>query len=81
MRLGWEWSFLRWTLVACCLSTILYVSIPDYPYGVPLWTWMTLDANGYLHEVFYITVGFLVLIDLTYRWQRPQMRVRRLRLE
>ena len=65
-----EWSFLRWTLVACWLSTTIYVAIPDYPYSWPLWYWLTYDPNGFLHEAFYLAVGFLVLIDLTYHWQK-----------
>ena len=73
------WLLLRWTLVACWLSTSLYCSIPDYPYGTPLWIVLTWDANGWLHEMFYIAVGFFVLIDLTYHWQNRGKRFRVLR--
>ena len=61
-----QWQLLRWLWTALYASTALYVSIPDYPYGTPLWSWLTLDQNGYLHEMFYITVFWLLglyLID------------------
>jgi len=74
-KVGLEWSLLRWTLVACWLSTTLYVSIPDYPVHTPLWKVLTLDPNGWLHEVFYIAVGFLVLIDLTYHFEKKSRKV------
>ena len=52
------WQRLRWILVACWLSLTIRVTIPDYPYGVPLWNSLVLDSNGYWHEVFYISVGW-----------------------
>lgn len=76
-----EWRLLRWILVALWLSTTLYVSIPDFPRDTPLWETLTWDRSGWLHEVFYIAVGFLVLIDLTYRWQKPRVIVLRKRIE
>ena len=69
------WSRLRWILVICWLCLTLRVAIPDYPYGVPLWQSLVLDQNGFWHEAFYIAVGFLVLIDLTYHWEKKGQRV------
>ena len=63
------WSRLRWILVACWLAVEARVFIPDYPYDVPFWKVAIWDANGWLHEAFYIAVGFLVLIDITYHWE------------
>ena len=56
--------------------------IPDYPWGTAFWKVACWDANGWLHEAFYIAVGFLVLIDLSYHWERKEAvtkHVRRLR--
>ena len=70
MTPGSEWRLLRLSLLALMLSTLIYVTIPDYPWGTPFWKVACWDANGWLHECFYIVVGFLVMIDLTYWWQR-----------
>jgi len=69
------WQLIRWLLAACWLSLTIRVAIPDYPYGTPLWQSLIWDANGFWHEAFYIAVGFLVLIDITYHWQRKSERV------
>ena len=78
-----RWSALRWLIAAAGLLVEIRVMIPDYPWGVPFWKVACWDANGWLHEAFYIAVGFLVLIDLTYHWQarsrRQIVHVRRLR--
>ena len=66
---GWEWPLLRWGLVLWWLSIAIYVAIPDYPYGTPIWVWATLDKNGFLHEEFYIATFFVALITLTYYWE------------
>ena len=59
------YRILRWTLLGCYMAIILRVSVPDYPYGVPLWESLTMDPNGYWHEVFYITGGFLAFVATT----------------
>ena len=89
MRQGWEWTFLRCCLGLTWLTTVLWISIPDYPYAWPIWYWFAMDPNGYLHEVWYASATFTSLITLTYFWQflprvlahMPQIRSRRLRLE
>jgi len=64
------WTFLRSCLALAWLTTTVYVAIPDYPYGTPIWVWTTMDPNGFLHEEFYIAGMFVLLITLTYYWQR-----------
>jgi len=69
------WQLIRWLLVACWLAVEIRIFVPDYPFGVPLWKVLIWDSNGWLHEAFYVAVGFLVLIDITYHWQRKNERV------
>ena len=69
MRAGWEWTFLRCCLASAWLTTVLWISIPDYPYQWPIWYWFAYDPNGYLHEIWYASGVFVGLITLTYFWQ------------
>ena len=73
------WSAIRWLLTGLFASIVIIVTLPDYPYGIPLWSSLTLDPNGYWHELFYILVGWGVSIDLTYRWEKTEKvyRIRR----
>ena len=59
-------------MIAAWLFLVAYVTIPDYPYGVPLWQSLCLDANGYWHEVFYISVGAAALVFSSILWQTLQ---------
>jgi len=61
---------LRSVAVAMGIFITVYVSIPDYPYGTPLWQVLVWDANGWLHEVFYIWVFVLSIlaIDAWFEW-------------
>ena len=73
------WSAFRWLIALAGLVVEVRVAIPDYPYGYRLWYWACCDPNGWLHEAFYIAVGFLVLIDLSYHWERKEAVMRRVR--
>lgn len=79
----WRWTFgpirsssahcvARSIVIACWLFLVAYVTIPDYPYGVPLWQSLVLDANGYWHEVFYISIGAAALVFSSILWQALQ---------
>jgi hypothetical protein len=46
-----------WTVFYLCLVVI--VTIPDFPRTGPLWYNLCLDPNGYFHELWYLTVGYL----------------------
>lgn len=78
-----EWQIARIAIVALFVSIIVRVSIPDYPYDWPLWYSLCMDPNGYWHEAFYIVVGLLALLDLTYWWEerleRRRTRCRRVK--
>ena len=50
----------------------LYVAIPDYPYGVPLWQSLCLDANGFWHELFYIWAFTAAIVFGSILWQTLQ---------
>lgn len=76
MRCLNQWSALRWLLAGSWLFTTIRVAIPDYPYDWPLWYSLTMDPNGFWHEAFYIAVGFLVMIDITYHWEMRKKRFR-----
>jgi len=47
----------------------LYVAVPDYPYGVPLWQSLCLDANGFWHELFYIWTFVAAVVFASILWQ------------
>jgi len=53
------WSVIGslWTVFYLCL--VLIVTIPDYPRTGQLWYNLTVDPNGYFHELWCLTVGFL----------------------
>ena len=53
------WQVIGSVWTAWYLFILAYVTIPDYPYDTPLWQSLTLDANGYWHEIWYLTVGWL----------------------
>ena len=69
MRRGWEWTLLRCCLATCWLTTLVYVTIPDYGYSYTLFTNLAYDPTGWLHECFYISAFFVSLVTLTYFWQ------------
>ena len=50
----------------------LYVAVPDYPYGVPLWQSLCLDANGFWHELFYIWTFVAAVVFASILWQLLQ---------
>ena len=50
----------------------LYVAIPDYPYGVPLWNSLCLDPNGFWHELFYIWTFTAAIVFSSILWQTLQ---------
>jgi len=50
----------------------LYVAIPDYPYGVPLWNSLCLDPNGFWHELFYIWTFTAAVVFGSILWQTLQ---------
>jgi len=54
------WRLIGSLWTAAFLFIAIYVAIPDYPYGVPIWVWMTSDPNGFLHEEFYIATMWLL---------------------
>ena len=67
-------------MVLTAISTTVYVTIPDYPWGTPFWVVAVMDPNGWLHECFYIWAFFLVAVDLTYRFEeKSRKRFRRVR--
>ena len=53
----WALTFAVWT--ALYAGILVVVTVPDYPRTIPLWQSLTTDPNGYWHEAFYITVGWL----------------------
>ena len=53
------WSVIGSVWTAWYLFLLVYVTIPDYPYDWPLWESLTMDPNGYWHEVWYLTIGWL----------------------
>ena len=74
VRPGFEWRFLRMAIVLLTASTLLYVSVPDYPYDQPLFMALVLDSTGWLHECFYILVGGALLVEWTFRCEERQSR-------
>lgn len=52
------WSVIGSLWTAAFLFLMIYVAIPDYPYGVPLWESICLDPNGFWHELYYLAVGW-----------------------
>jgi len=79
MREGWEWTLYRWLLLLLGVSTTAYVTVPDYPWGTPLWIVLSLDPNGWLHEVFYIWTFVIMAVFLSYEWEQRSLNVRRIR--
>ena len=79
MKPGDEWRILRFALFLECLALLVYVSIPDYPYNQTLYMALVQDVNGWLHECFYIVVGFAVAIEWTFRVEERQLRITRKR--
>lgn len=75
-----HWTMLRISLILLAISTTVYVTVPDYPWGTPLWLALvgmakTAPYNGWIHECFYIWTFFLVGIDLTYRFEKKSKEV------
>ena len=79
MRAGDEWRILRYGLMLECIALLVYVSIPDYPYAQTLYMALVQDNGGWLHECFYIIVGFAVFIEWTFRVEERQVRISRKR--
>ena len=77
-----HWTILRWLLVITALVTSVRVTVPDYPWGTPLWLALvgmarTEPYNGWIHEIFYIWTFFLVAAWLTYTFEeRSEKRFR-----
>lgn len=70
----WAATFALWTMFY--VSVLAIVTVPDYPYHTPLWQSLTVDATGYWHEAFYITVGWLsgcALVALALVFSRIKM--------
>ena len=65
-----RWVILRSCITALFITAIVIVTVADYPYDWPIWYWMTMDPNGYLHEMFYIFVGWTAAIWWTVYWER-----------
>jgi hypothetical protein len=65
------WSAIGSAWTAWFLFILVYVTIPDYPRSVPFWEGLIWDANGYWHEIWYITGGYLAglaIILITRFW-------------
>ena len=62
----------RSTVLAFGVIVSLYVAVPDYPYGVPLWNSLCLDPNGFWHEVFYIWTFVAAAVFGSILWQLLQ---------
>jgi len=63
------WTLLRISLAICWLTTLVYVTIPDYGRQYTLFENLAYDPTGWLHECFYITTFFVLTINLTYYWE------------
>ena len=59
----------RSVLLAFGLIVTIYVSIPDYPRTGSLFEVLAFDANGWLHEVFYIWAFVLSAMFTSVLWQ------------
>ena len=53
-----SWQIVRSVVSACFLAVAIYVTVADYDRTVPLWKVLIYDAGGWLHEMFYIFVGW-----------------------
>ena len=62
-------TIFRSVMVAVGVFLSIYIAVPDYPYGVPLWQSLTMDANGFWHELWYVwgLVLAAVFIDVVYQ--------------
>jgi cytochrome c oxidase subunit IV len=69
-KVGWEWTFLRYCLGLSWITTLVYVTIPDYGYDYTLFMNLGYDPTGWLHECFYISTFFISAVTLTYFWER-----------
>jgi len=70
------WTFLRVAFAIAWLGLTVRIAIPDYPYDSPLWYSLCMDPNGFWHEAFYVFVGFVCLITLTYFWEERSERIK-----
>ena len=54
------------------LSLVVIVTIPDFPRTGHLWYNLCFDPNGYFHELWYLTIGFLsgmaVILGIRFWW-------------
>jgi len=77
---GWNWVRLSWTLF--WIGEIIAVSIIDYPRSAPIWDAVTgcSVSAGWIHEVWYMFVGWALVMDLTYWWEERQNRGKRFRV-
>jgi len=66
---GWTALRIAWTL--WWIGEGVAITIIDYPNGAPLWDALTgcSVSAGWIHEVFYMFVGWAVVMDLTYWWE------------
>ena len=69
------WPLIRWGLVASWLSTLLTISYLDYGRPYTLWTNVTLDPTGWWNEIAFLTLGFLIALELTYHWEKKSKKV------
>jgi len=64
------WRIGRSIGAALFLASGVIITIADYPYHLPLWHWLCLDPNGYLHEMFYLFVGFSAFVWWTMYFEK-----------
>ena len=53
-----QWQLLRWLWTALFCVLVVRVTIPDYPWGTPLWKAFYWDQSGYFHELYTIILGW-----------------------
>jgi hypothetical protein len=58
MKVNW-WALTIAVWTAFFSLIVIVVTIPDYPRTGKLWYNLCMDPNGYFHELFYVTVGWL----------------------
>ena len=70
------WTILRWLWTAFWILEASFLAIVDWPSTGKLWYVLCYDPNGVVHELFYVFVGYAVILDLTYWWERRHTDVR-----
>ena len=59
MRRITVWSAIGSLWTAFYLSLVAIVTVPDFPRTGHLWYNLCMDPNGYFHELWYLTIGYL----------------------